>query len=206
MAIFIGKRRITDEDLTRFIYEQDKILKRIVRTWHQSEKLKYRFENERRFKKAVRRNLQTLDFPDKIDTLFKPRNYLFSTKAKGRQETLYFKNPATEQTGRLRQQHHRSGPLAKIDKKPKKHLFLRKKRFEELKEWDHKQKALPGFRPAEQRAEIGKHHIEFAYNGKEISGWHSSEGTVETDKQDLDLRIASALQNIVGIRNKKSRK
>jgi hypothetical protein len=51
------------------------------------------------------------------------------------------------------------------------------------------------------RAKVGKHHIEFAYE-KEVSKWHLSEGTVETNTQGLDRRIASALENIAGICSK----
>ena len=51
-----------------------------------------------------RKNQETVTSPDGRK-LFTPGNYLFSTKAEDREETLYFRNRATKQTGRLRQQH-----------------------------------------------------------------------------------------------------
>src|SRR5947209_17418888 len=113
MAIFVGKQKVTGEKLAEFIYEQDKLLKGMVKAWHES-KIKHYFRNKKRFERAVRRNLDTLNLPATIDTLFTPGNYLFSTKVSGRtkdgkakyrEETLYFKNRTTKQTGRLRQEH-----------------------------------------------------------------------------------------------------
>jgi hypothetical protein len=130
---------------------------------------------------------------------------LFSTRAKDREETLYFEDQDTKQTGRLRQQ-HRKGPLARIDKKPKRHRFVSKKRYKCLKQWDEKHsKQPPKFYSYEKRAKVGKHHIEFAYE-REVSGWHRSEGTVEMNRQDLDRRIASAVENIAGICSKTIKK
>jgi hypothetical protein len=201
MAIFIDKRRATEEEPIEFIREQDKLAKQIVRAWQQSKKVKHHFKKERYFKRAIRRNLKTLDFPDAIDTFFTRNNYLFCTKAKGRQPTLYFKNCATNRTGRLRQQ-HQEGPLAKIDKKPKKHLFLSRERFYRLKRWHDKHKHdVPDFEAAEERVTPGNRHIEFAQRGDRVSGWHESKGKVKTSEANLDRRINSALRNILGHSN-----
>ena len=200
MTIFVGKRKMWDEDSAKFISEQDKLLRQIVRAWHKLE-IKHYFENEGRFQKAIRRNLTTLESPDTIKTLFKSTNYLFSTKAKDHKETLYFEDKAAKQTGRLRQQ-HRKGPLAKIDKKARTHLFLSEVRFKCLKEWDYKKKGLPCFCPSEEVCRTGKRHIEFAYDGKEVSGWHHSRGTVKKDKKNLKGRIAFALKDILGLNRK----
>jgi len=127
---------------------------------------------------------------------FTPRNYRFSTKAKDRDETLYFEDPTTKQTGRLRQE-HKEGKLAKIDGKAKRRKFVSKKRYEFLKEWhDKHSKQLPHFYSYEQRPKVGKHHIEFALKRGKVSHWHESEGTVETSRQDLNRRIASVLECI----------
>jgi len=205
MAILISKWKMTDEDLAKFIRKRDKHLKRIVRAWQESE-IENNFRNEGLFKEAVRENLKALDFPDVIDMLFTPCNFLFSTKENGRLETLYFKNCAKNQTGRLRQE-HKEGPLARIDKKAKTHLFLSSKRFRRLREWHHrhKHKAPQVIEDAERQPKNEARHIEFAYDehGKEISGWHKSGGRVKTSKRNLDQRIALALENIVGIRNRK---
>jgi hypothetical protein len=40
--------------------------------------------------------------------VFRAHNYRFSTKTEGKEETLYFENGSTKQTGRLRQQRWRS--------------------------------------------------------------------------------------------------
>jgi len=129
-------------------------------------------------------------------TLFIPSNYRFSTKAKGRKETLYFVNPTATQTGRLRQQ-HQSGPCAKIDKKAKLHLFLSHHRYESLVVWYERHKRrLPCFYPCELQAKNGKRHIEFACVGKSVSGWHKSEGIVRINKRHLKSRIDCALKCI----------
>lgn len=195
MAIFV-ERKMTDEDLTRVVPEQDKLLKEIARTWQES-RIKHNFEDEGHFKKALRRNLKTLDFPATIEALFRPAKWFFSTQANGRLETLYFKNK--KHTGRLRQQHPK-GPLAKIDKKAREHLFLSEERFHYLKKWHKKHKhRRPNFKPSEERPKTGKYHIELAYDGKKISKWHASEGRVKMNRQNLERRVASALQNILGV-------
>jgi hypothetical protein len=202
MTIFIDNEEMTDKRATKFISRPDDLVRQIVRAWCQSN-TSHCFESKKNFKKAVRRNRKTLESPE---MLFTSSNYLFSTKAKDRKETLYFKDRATKQTGRLRQQ-HRSGPLAKIDEKAKRHRFVSEERYEFLKEWHKKHpKQLPRFYSCEQRAKVGKYHIEFAFEGENVSGWHLSEGTVETTRQRLDRRIASALENIVGIRRNKIKK
>lgn len=141
--------------------------------------------------------------PGKIETFFTSSNFLFSTKEekKNRQETLYFKDPTTNQTGRLRQEHPKGGPLAKIDKKEKRHWFVSEKRFKRLKQFHKKHRYRhPRFCSDEQQPKDGKHHIDFAWDGKKVSRWHASRGTVVTNYQHLDRRIASALKNILGIR------
>ena len=135
MTIFIGKKKVTEKVATRFISELDGFVEKIVGAWRDSN-IAHHFEDEKSFKKGVCKNLTTLSSPETIRTLFRPRNYLFSTQKEeeDRRETLYFKNCAMKKTGRLRQQHPK-GPLAKIDKKAKTHVFLSKRRFEDLKKW-----------------------------------------------------------------------
>jgi len=197
MTTFIENKKMTDKRATGIISRPDDLVREIVRAWCQSN-IDHCFESKKLFRKAVRRNRKTLESFESIETLFTSSNYLFSTRAKDRKETLYFEDRDTKQTGRLRQQ-HRKGPLARIDKKPKTHRFISKKRYKCLKQWGEKHsKQPPKFFSDEKRPAVGKHHIEFAY-GRKVSGWHRSEGTVEMNRQDLDRRIASALENIVGI-------
>jgi archaeosine-15-forming tRNA-guanine transglycosylase len=188
-----------------FISKPDCYVEQIVRAWHES-KINHCFENKDMFREAVKKNRKTLGSPD-IDTLFKLRNYLFSTKAKHRLATLYFKNKTTKQTGRLRQQHHSKGPLARIDTIAKTHLFPiseeRQKRLYKL----IKKNQLPRICPGERQPEDGKYHIEFARTGKNRRHW--SEGKVadckrndertQQERDDLKRRIDSALKNILGI-------
>jgi hypothetical protein len=75
---------------------------------------------------------------------------------------------------------------------------LSKKRIEYLREWHKKnQRCLPDFKPLEERPRIGKHHIEFALDGEEVSSWHESGGTVKIPKQPRD-DIRCALKEILG--------
>jgi hypothetical protein len=197
MTIFIESKKMTDKGATEIVSRPDDLVRKIVRAWWQSN-TDHCFESKKLFRKAVRRNRKTLESFESIETLFTSSNYLFSTRAKDRKETLYFEDRNTKQTGRLRQQ-HRKGPLARIDKKPKTHRFVSKKRYKCLKQWHEKDsKQPPKFFNYEKRPTVGKHHIEFAY-GRKVSGWHRSEGTVEMNTQDLDRRIESTLENIVGI-------
>jgi hypothetical protein len=191
MTIFIDNKEIPEEDAKKLISEPDDLKKRkIVRAWCQSY-IDHKFKSEESFNKGLERNRETLESRGSIETFFKPNNYRFSTEEKYRKETLYFKEGTT--TGRLRQQHEK-GPLAKIDEKPKKHRFVSKKRFEFLRQWhDRDPCQLPKFCSDEQQPKDGKHHIEFA-------PWHESGGTVVINRQHLDRRIASALENILGIR------
>lgn len=191
---------MTEEGATRFFSKPDRRVKQIVRAWHKSN-INHCFKDEKRFKKMVRKNRKALRSPHAIK-LFRSENYRFSTKAKHRKETLYFEDRTTTQTGRLRQQ-HRKGPLAKIDKKARKHLFLSKERYKFLKEW-HEQNCgcgqLPKIKPDERVAKDGKRHIEFACEGKSVSDWHRSGGTVKIrEQQQLERCIKSALENILGI-------
>jgi hypothetical protein len=190
--------KIDEKNAMELISARDDLTKQIIRAWCRSN-ISHCFEGEDRISKAVKKNQKTLKSPETIETLFTPSNYLFSTATGHRQETLYFRDPATKRTGRLRQQ-HRKGPLARIDKKARKHLFLSKKRFYELPE--EKPKRLPKFYPYEQQAEDYKYHIEFACDGHKTSHWHRSEGTVRTSRQDLDHRVGLALKGILGIRGK----
>jgi hypothetical protein len=131
-----------------------------------------------------------------IEALFTSSNYLFSTKARKRKETLYFKDKTTKQTGRLRQE-HKEGPLLKLDEKPKRHRFVSRKRYEFLNKWHEKHpKQLPRFYRYEKCAKVGKRHIDFAFEKGTLSHWHKSRGTVEKNKHGLNRRIASALKAI----------
>jgi hypothetical protein len=139
-----------------------------------------------------------LKCPRATEAFFKPSNYLFSTKAESRKETLYFRDRRTGRTGRLRQQHQK-GPLAKVDKKPKMHRFVSPHRFKCLKRWHEKHKGrVPRFYAYEKRLQKGKHHIEFVWDAKKLSGWHSSGGTIETGKLKIRRRIREALAQILG--------
>jgi hypothetical protein len=151
-----------------------------------------------------RQNQETVKSPDGM-RLFTPGNYLFSTKAEGREETLYFRNHATKQTGRLRQQHG-DGRLAKIDKVPKTHLFLSEKRYKYLKRWyEHERKKsrklrrIPKIRRHERRRTEGKYHIEFSCKGKRLLKWHRSRerGRVKIRKNPKRL-VRDALNKVCG--------
>jgi hypothetical protein len=203
MTIRIDKAQVTAKGAIEFISEPDDLVTKIVEAWHRSD-IAHCFKNKRRFKEAVRRNQKTLKSwaRDGIDMLFTRSNYLFSTQAECREETLYFKDGATGQTGRLRQQHSK-GPLVKIDKEPRTHLFLSKKWFEYIKEWRDKHKGgLPRFYVFEIQAKNDKHHLEVWCDGKEVSGSHLSGGTVETSRRHIERRIDHALKEILGIGHK----
>lgn len=206
MAIFINKKPKTVENAIKLIPKPDKHKKQIVTAWHKS-KTNHCFNDEKKkktkkraselFKEAVRKNRKTLKSREKIDKLFTPSNYCFSTKACNREETLYFGDCAAKQTGRLRQQHSH-GPLAKIDKNARTHLFLSEKRFESLKKWRTRHKrCFPSFCCDELQPEIGKRHLEFAWDGKKVV-WHASDGKVTTVKRNLKSRIDCALKEILG--------
>ena len=197
MTIFIHNKEMPDERAKEFTNPGDQ---QIVRAWCQSD-IDHEFRSEESFKKALRRNRKTLESPRTIE-FFTSGNYLFSTKAKYRKETLYFKDQKTGETGRLRRQHE-TGPLAKIDKKGKMHRFVSKERFKFLQQWHVEHPCqLPRFCSYEKREKAGKHHIDFAFccESGEVSRWHGSEGTVKTNTQYLDRRLASALKNILEIR------
>ena len=201
MTIVINDQK--KRDIANILSKPEGIRRQIVNAWHKS-KIKHDFSGDEDFNEAVRRNEKTLERSDAIKTLFSESNYFFSTAVEGhRKETLYFVDRKRKQTGRLRQQHEK-GPLAKIDKKTNKHLFLKEKRFKEVKRFHAKSKhRLPCFCICEEQPKNGRFHIEFACAGTEISGWHESEGKVKTNRKKLKRRIASALQNILGIRNAK---
>src|SRR6266536_1533011 len=206
MTIFIHCEKKTEKDAANIISKPGDLEKQIVRTWHKS-RIKHCFKDKTTFNKAVRRNRRTLRRRNAMKTLFRSCNYLFSTKAEGRKETLYFEDRAKKKrTGRLRQQ-HLEGPLAKIDKEPRTHRFLStEKRFKYVKErmrkWHDNKGCLPRFHRSEKLAENDKYHIEFSCESRE---WHKSKGKVKTGKNNLKFRISSALENILGIRSGKSR-
>jgi hypothetical protein len=134
--------------------------------------------------------------------LFRPDNYLFSTKAEGREETLYFRNRVTKQTGRLRQEHKKKGRLARIDEQPRTHLFLSRKRYKYLKRWNEESPCrVPAFCCHELCLSEGKHHIEFACEGEKLR-WHASEGIVKVRK-NLKPLVRDALNKVCGIRQTK---
>jgi hypothetical protein len=146
-------------------------------------------------RKAIRKNWKMVNSPDGKG-LFTPDNYLFSTKAEGREETLYFGNRETKQTGRLRQEHPK-GPLATIDKEPRTHLFLSKVRYKRLKLWHEENPySIPSFSCRELRRVEGKRHIEFACEGKKLR-WHRSKGTVKASKNSKVL-VNAALKKACG--------
>ena len=190
--------RIRDASAIDLVDRPDDLEKQIVRAWHRSD-VDHRFESEERFKKAVRKNRKTLRSPDAIEALFHKDNYHFSTKEKGKRrlETLYFENRATRQIGRLRQEHPK-GPLAKIDKEPRTHLFLSKVRYKRLKLWHEENPCcIPAFCCRELCLVEGKYHVEFACEEKELR-WHASKGTVKVNRKPEPL-IRAALKDILGI-------
>jgi hypothetical protein len=151
-----------------------------------------------------RKNQKKVESREGTD-LFKPENYFFSTKAEGWKETLYFRNHVTKRTGRLRQDHP-DDPLAKIDKVPKTHLFLSKKRYKYLRRWrKHERKKsrklwrIPKVSPHERCRTEGKYHIEFSCNGKRLLKWHRSrsKATVKIRKNPKRL-VREALNNVCG--------
>jgi hypothetical protein len=92
MTIHIHRVQATDDNAIEFISEPDDLVRRIVRAWHNSV-IPNCFKNKGGFIKAVHRNRKTLSSKarDGIGMFFTSGNYLFSTKAEGRKETLYFK-------------------------------------------------------------------------------------------------------------------
>ena len=143
-----------------------------------------------------RKNEETVKSPNGRK-LFTPGNYLFSTKADGREETLYFRNRVTKQTGRLRQQ-HKKGSRATIDKEARTHLFLSEKRYKYLKRWDKGNPCrVPAFCCRELRLVEGRYHVEFACEGEKLR-WHASKGTVKVSKRSKPL-VRDALNKVCGI-------
>jgi hypothetical protein len=203
LTIFIGKSKMTDEGAAEIISKQHDLVSQIVRAWCQSN-IDHHFKNDRTFRKAVQKNQELLHSRGAIEALFTSRNYVFSTNAEDRKETLYFEDRATKRTGRLRQQHPK-GPLARIDRKSRTRRFLSRERFECVKEWhDKHQHRLPSFGLSDEAPKNGKHLIEFTCEKKKkLSAWHSSNGTIKMSRHDLDQRICSALENILGIRHGK---
>jgi len=200
MTIHIHGVQATDDYAIEFISEPDDLVRPIVRAWHNSV-IPHCFKNKNGFIKAVHRNRKILSSQarDGIGKFFTSNNYLFSTNAEGRNETLYFRARATGQTGRLRQQHSK-GPLAKIDKEPRTHLFLSKDRFCTEKGRNKRKGGRPCFSDFEKHKKSGKRHLEFWCDSAGVFHCHFSRGTVRTIKRD-DLRvwIDRALEEILGI-------
>ena len=200
MTIHIHGVQATDDNAIKFISEPDDLVRRMVRAWHNSD-ISHCFKNKGRFVKAVHRNRKVLDSKarDGIGMFFTSSKYLFSTKAEDRKETLYFKARVTGQTGRLRQQHSK-GPLAKIDKEPRTHLFLSKDRFRTEKGRYKCKGGRPCFSDFEKHKKSGKHHLEFWCDSAGVFHCHFSRGTVRTIKRDdLKVCIDHALEEILGI-------
>jgi len=206
MTIFIRdcNKVIPEERAVKLAPEpHDGRVKHLVKTWSDAT-LEHCFDGREEFRKAVRRNRKALQsrgkkfiIRDEYEDFFRnTENFQFSTKAKGREETLYFDDGQC--TGRLRQQ-HRKGPLAKIDSLPRIRLFLSEGRFHALKKWRKRNKRkFPTFYRSELKPTDGKRHIEFAWDGVNVE-WHASEGKVSTSQKRIDRHIERALQKILGI-------
>jgi hypothetical protein len=199
MTIRIDKAQVTDGSAVELISEPDDLVRRIVGAWNRSN-IAHCFKKKSKFKEAVRRNREILE-SGAAKMFFTSRRYLFSTQAECREETLYFKDPATGQTGRLRQQHSK-GPLAKIDKEPRTHLFLSTDRFCAEKRRYKCKGGRPRFRASEKHKRSGKHHLEFWCDGMGVFHCHFSGGTVRPSEPHIGRRIRRALKEIIGIGHK----
>ncbi len=200
MTIHMHRVQETYDDAIGFISNQDDLERRVVRAWHNSV-IPHCFKNKDRFTKAVQRNWKILSSKarEEIGMFFTSDNYLFSTKAEGQRETLYFEDKETGQTGRLRQQHSK-GPLAKVDKNPRTHLFLSKDRFCTEKGRNKCKGGGPCFSDFEMQKKNGKHHLDFWCDSAGVFHSHFSRGTVQTIKpDDLKVCIDRALEEILGI-------
>jgi hypothetical protein len=203
MTIFIRNKVIPKERAVKVARARhDRRLKHLVKTWSDAT-LEHCFDGREEVQKAAQRNRKALQSHDKkvvirndYKKFFCRRNFTFSTKAKGREATLYFDDG--QRTGRLRQQ-HREGPLAKIDHRPRIRLFLPQDRFSALKKWHKRNKEkFPTFYRDELEPCDKTRHIEFAWDGVNVE-WHASEGKVFTRGEDVDRCIKRALQKILGI-------
>ena len=209
MTIYIENKKINRVLTKQIIDDDDNIIEQIIQAWLKSDTCHHFYKDKRqkrdvfkKFKYAINKNKNILNDVEKVKEFFIKENYIFSTKAEGRKETLYFRDRVTRLTGRLRQQHG-SGPLAKIDKNAKKHLFVSEERYKSLhkslESWrSNKKKRLPTFYSCEKQVKFGKYHIEFSRQGKKV---HPSEGTVEIRKKGQCLKrdIDLALKDILGI-------
>jgi hypothetical protein len=194
MSIFIKGKQVKGKDLINKVASDSQI----SRSWLRSS-MEHRFLSRDDFERAIRRNRRALKSPN-LAELFTSDNYLFSTKTPKREETLYFKDRRRNQTGRLRQQHSK-GPLARIDRKARTHLFLSEKRFKDLHTWRKENKhSLPKTGSCEKKPKAGKRHIECAPTRKGRVRWHPSGGRVTLSKDDLQQRIDRALKEILGLR------
>jgi len=100
MTILIDKVTVTGDSAIGLISELDDFVRQIVIAWHQSD-INHYFKNQRGFNKAVHRNRKSLEANarGKIGALFTSSNYLFSTQAENREESLYFKDSAPGRRG-----------------------------------------------------------------------------------------------------------
>lgn len=189
--------------------------KQVIKAWHESG-LEHSFSDDKKFKHAVNDNVKTLESWETAKDLFQSDNFLFSTKALNRQETLYFVN---EESGRLRQQHAK-GPHAKIDDSLREHLFFKNKKDQKaLQSWWALERASdknePKTKPKPQdflkkAAELnaqsnptkGWFHFEYEVENDVVTSVHASEGTVEmigNEDENLPSQISTALQSILGV-------
>ncbi|HEX5422316.1 MAG TPA: hypothetical protein VFW94_02115 [Candidatus Acidoferrales bacterium] len=173
MTIFIRNKLIPEEGALKLApARHDHRVKHLVKTWNDAI-FEHYFNGREEFQKAVRRNRKILQPGDKTfivrreyKEFFIGKNFEFSTKADGREETLYFED--AQRTGRLRQQHD-GGPLGKIDHQRRIRLFLPEDRFRQLKKWRKRNKEkFPTFHRGELEPTDKTHHIEFAWDGVNV--------------------------------------
>jgi hypothetical protein len=203
MTIFIRNNLIPEKRAVKLApARHDRRVKHLVKTWSDAT-LEHCFDGREEFQKTVRRNRKILQSADKkfvvrrdYKEFFIAKNFEFSTKADGREETLYFED--AQRTGRLRQQHS-GGPLAKIDHQPRIRLFLSEERFRQLRKWRKRNKEkFPTFHRGELEPSDKTHHIEFAWDGVNVE-WHASQGIVCMSRKGINHRIRRAWESILGI-------
>ncbi|MGB8542222.1 MAG: hypothetical protein WCD49_11365 [Candidatus Acidiferrales bacterium] len=203
MTMFIRNEVISEQRAVELApARHDHRVKHLVKTWS-GPTLEHCFDGREEFQKAVRRNRKILQPHGKefvvrrnYKEFFIGKNFEFSTKVDGREETLYFED--AQRTGRLRQQHG-EGPLAKIDHHRRMRLFLSEDRFRQLKKWRKRNKEkFPTFYRGELEPSDKTHHIEFVWDGVNVE-WHASEGIVCASRKGINRRIKRARENILGI-------
>jgi len=199
MTILIRNKVIPEGRAIKLAREpHDGRVKHLVNTWSDAT-LKHCFDGRKEFRKAVRRNREALQSRGKkfvirkvYEDFFICKNLRFSTKASGREETLYFKD--AQHTGRLRQQHSK-GPLVTIDHHRRICLFFSQERLNALNRRHEKASTFcrVGLEPSD-----GTRLIEFEWDGVRVNKCHASEGKVSTSRTNVKRRINHALQNILG--------